>query len=127
MEDYADYQSPQVETETQSPQSQLPVTEPVLTYPSKKTKRITMLEKVIFSGVIIAFLVAAVFTIRLATGINQLEREIISIEQGNAEKQDQTNELEQEKSELSRADRIKKAAEDAGLKVNDENIRNVKK
>lgn len=101
--------------------------QPVLTYPKKRLKNISRLEKGIVVLIILLFVTMAVLTIKVTTTISQAEEEISAINQEINAQTNQVNKLEQEKSELSRTERIKKAAEDAGLTVDDENIRNVKK
>ncbi|MBP1041520.1 cell division protein FtsL [Vagococcus sp. BWB3-3] len=101
--------------------------EPVLTYPKKRLQNISRIEKFIVALFILAFVTMAVLTVKLTTTISRGEEEIAVIQGDIDRKTDQISKLEQEKNELSRADRIKKAAEEAGLEVKDENIRNVKK
>ncbi|WP_314060273.1 cell division protein FtsL [uncultured Vagococcus sp.] len=101
--------------------------EPVLTYPKKRLQNISRVEKSIVALFILAFVTMAVLTVKLTTTISRGEEEIAVIQGDIDRKTDQISKLEQEKNELSRADRIKKAAEEAGLEVKDENIRNVKK
>lgn len=113
--------------DTEEEVTEVVAAEPVLTYPSKKNKTITLFERVIVGLVIVSFLGLAVLTVKLTTTISQAEQEIISIQRDIEVKTDEAAKLEQEKSELSRTERITKAAEDAGLEIKDENIRNVKK
>lgn len=112
---------------TQQPLAIKEDAEPVLTYPKKRLKNISRLEKGIVVLIILLFVTMAVLTIKVTTTITQAEEEISAINQEINLQTDQAAKLEQEKSELSRTERIKKAAEDAGLTVDDENIRNVKK
>lgn len=111
------------------PQEIEPVREeqPVLTYPKKKLQNISRAEKVIVALMVVAFLTIAVLTVKLTTTISQAEEDISVILQDITEQESRAAKLEQEKSELSRTERIKQAAEKAGLTVEDENIRNVKK
>lgn len=101
--------------------------EPVLTFPSKKSRNISVIEKVIIGAVVVCLLGLAVMTIKFTTTISRAEQEIMKIERNVALKQTEVTKLEQEKRELSDSERIKKAAEKAGMTVKDENIRNVKK
>lgn len=103
-----------------------PKVEPVLTYPKKKLQNISRVEKFIVALFILAFVTMAVLTVKLTTTISRAEEEIAVIQGDIESKTDQISKLEQEKNELSRRDRIEKAAKDAGLEVKDENIRKVK-
>lgn len=100
--------------------------EPVLTYPKKRLQNISRVEKSLVALFILAFVTMAVLTVKLTTTISRGEEEIAVIQGDIDSKTDQISKLEQERNELSRSERIKKAAEEAGLEVKDENIRKVK-
>ena len=98
----------------------------ILAQPKEHLKKITKIEKFIFFSIIFFFLILSGATIQVSSNLAKAEANV-SAGQADIDKQKETiNELEQEKSELLRADRIKKAAQKAGLKVNEEQIRNVK-
>jgi len=78
--------------------------------------------------VCIAFSVIAlcVLTVMLRTNISGMEKQIGALQVEYNEKNQEKISLEQEKSELSRTERVKKIAEEKGLSINDDNLRKVK-
>lgn len=96
------------------------------TIPQSKLKKVTKLEKFIFTVFVGTFLCLAVATIRMTTYINREEEAISSIQAENKQMQQDIETLDQEKNELQRTDRLKKIAENAGMQMHDENIRKIK-
>jgi cell division protein FtsL len=94
--------------------------------PAKHLRKISNLEKLSIAGMIFAVIALSIFTIMLRTNISGLENDITSIQSETTIKKQEMNSLEQEKSELSRTERIKKIAEEKGLSINDDNLRKVK-
>ncbi len=94
--------------------------------PARRLKRISKFEKLI--GIFLLFSVVglAILTVYVRTDISQLEHEISQIEAQTNLKGQEKLRLEQEKAELSKTERIKEVAEEAGLKINDDNLRTVK-
>lgn len=102
------------------------VRQDVLAQPREHLKKISRFEKIVFFALISFFLLISGATIQVSSKLAKAEA-TVSEGQATISKQEASiAELEQEKSELLRADRIKKAAQKAGLKVNEEQIRNVK-
>lgn len=91
----------------------------------KKIKKISNLEKlvVVLLGILFIGLVFCSLTVR--STILKTTENISEIEQKIQKKEKQKEILAQEKSELSRTDRIKKIAEEKGLELKEENIRKV--
>lgn len=94
--------------------------------PQSKLKKVTKLEKFIFTVFIATFLCLAVATIRMTTYINREEEAISSLQADSKQMQQDIETLDQEKNELQRTERLKKIAESAGMQMRDENIRKIK-
>lgn len=94
--------------------------------PAKRLKKISKLEKFFVAMLGLMMIATALFTIQVRNTISKTENEISALQADIVKKEEEANRLEQEKSELSRSDRIKKIADDEGLTVNDENLRKVK-
>ncbi|MGX6970595.1 cell division protein FtsL [Vagococcus bubulae] len=94
--------------------------------PQSKLKKVTKLEKFIFTVFIATFLCLAVATIRMTTYINREEEAISSIQAEKKQMQQDIDTLDQERNELQRTERLKKVAESAGMQMHDENIRKIK-
>lgn len=105
-----------------------PKTEPIkiASSPAKRLKKISKLEKFFVAMLGLMMIATALFTIQVRNTISKTENEISALQADIVKKEEEANRLEQEKSELSRSDRIKKVADDEGLTVNDENLRKVK-
>ena len=93
--------------------------------PVSRLKRITKIEKLLVLALIVFFVVLSALTVQISNRVAQYEREISSIESKNGEIRQSVSELEQEKTELSRVDRLNKIAKQAGLSKHDDKIRNV--
>lgn len=131
--DYGYDLEPQYQEEPQQPNIPSPTTPPerpeiirVPYSPARRLKRISRLEKLIFGLLLISVIGLAVLTIHVRTDISQLEHDISIIQAETTQKGEERLRLEQEKSELSKTDRIKKVAEKNGLSINDDNLRKVK-
>ncbi len=94
--------------------------------PNRRLKRISKLEKVIVAILVVATLVFGLFMIHLRTSITQIEHNISIIESDVAVEKENKLQLEQEKSELSKSERIRKIAEEKGLTIQSDNLRKVK-
>ena len=93
--------------------------------PISRLKRITKIEKMLMLALIAFFVVLSALTVQISNRVAQYEREISSIESKNGEIRQSVVELEQEKTELSRVDRLNEIAKQAGLSKHDDKIRNV--
>lgn len=93
--------------------------------PQRRLKSISALEKLIAAFVVLAVITLAILTISIRTNISQVEHDISLIQSDINEKTAEAEQLEQEKNELSKTDRIKKIAEDQGLTIDDGNLRKV--
>lgn len=94
--------------------------------PAHKLKKISKIEKLIGVFLLGAMIGLAVLTIYVRTDISQLEHDVSLIQAETTQKKEDSTRLEQEKSELSKTDRIKKIAEEKGMTINDDNLRKVK-
>lgn len=93
--------------------------------PGRRLKKVSRMEKFLVVFLLFATLGLALLTIYVRTDISQLEHEVSQIEAETSQKAEEKTRLEQEKSELSKTERIKKIAEEKGLKINDDNLRKV--
>lgn len=93
--------------------------------PEKRLRRVSTMEKIIVALLIMAAITVSVATIQLRTTISTTEKTISSIQAETETQQEEAERLEQQKSELSRTDRIKEIAEEKGLTINDDNLRKV--
>ena len=122
--------------ETYLAEYQLPIeTEPVnlpepelqpVHIPEKRLRRISVLEKIVIGLLATATLCLAFGTIYLRNEITKVQENITTVQKNIDSQTSSINQLQQEKTELSRADRIKEIAEKLGLTLNEDNIRNVK-
>ncbi|MBM7708157.1 cell division protein FtsL [Enterococcus lemanii] len=94
--------------------------------PARRLKRISKLEKAIAVGLIFATLAISLFMIHLRTSITQIEHNISIIQSDVSTEKEKKLQLEQEKSELSKSERIRKIAEEKGLTIHSDNLRKVK-
>lgn len=95
--------------------------------PARKLNRITRMEKIIAAAMVGVLIVLGLLMINLRTTISQVEQDISVLQQDVTSKEAQALQLEQEKNELSKSERIQKIAEDEGLSINSDNLRKVKK
>lgn len=94
--------------------------------PARRLKRVSRLEKIIGSALVVSMIALAVLTIYVRTDISQLEHDITQIEAETSQQKEEKVRLDQEKAELSKTERIKEIAEKQGLKIKDDNLRTVK-
>ncbi|MGK0552301.1 cell division protein FtsL [Enterococcus faecalis] len=92
----------------------------------KHLRNVSLLEKLISLLLLISFIGIAVATIQVRTAIVQTSNQITDVEGTIQGQEKDIQKLQQEKSELSKADRIKDVAKKQGLKDIDGNIRKVK-
>ncbi|OTN88061.1 cell division protein FtsL [Enterococcus sp. 7E2_DIV0204] len=108
-------QKPKVQRNLDLPQS-----------PKRKLRNISLLEKTIGFLLLVAIIGIAVLTIQVRTSITQMTNEITETQATIQEKEESALKLEQQKNELSKADRIRDVAKSKGLSDNLDSIRNVK-
>ena len=94
--------------------------------PARRLKRVSRLEKIIGSILVVSMIALALLTIYVRTDISQLEHDITQIEAATSQQKEEKVRLDQEKAELSKTERIKEIAEKQGLKIKDDNLRTVK-
>ena len=94
--------------------------------PARHLQRISKLEKTIASIFIVALVGVGLLMIQLRTSITQVEQEISLIQGEVVVDSADVLRLEQEKSELSKSDRIREIAEENGMAIQSENLRKVK-
>lgn len=94
--------------------------------PAKRLKQISIFEKLAVVCIAFSVIALCVLTVMLRTNISGMEKQIGALQVEYNEKNQEKISLEQEKSELSRTERVKKIAEEKGLSNNDDNLRKVK-
>lgn len=97
---------------TQSP-DQMPYS------PKRRLRNVSLFEKFLAVVLLAATVSVAVLTIQVRTAIVQTTNEITSAQAEIKDKEESALKLEQERNELSKADRIKAVAEKEGLKETD--------
>jgi cell division protein FtsL len=85
------------------------------------------MEKVISLSLLVTFIVLGLLMISLRTTISQVEHSISILQDDVTTNEAEILQLEQEKNELSKSERIQKIAEEEGLSINSDNLRKVKK
>lgn len=93
----------------------------------KKLKNISLMEKGVIILISVVFVSLAFATVTISTTITKTTEDITSIQQKIDMDLADIDKLEQEKNELSRAERLKEIAKNAGLVANDDNVRKVSK
>lgn len=119
---YFDVQTPLAPETPSTPEKQ----PEIVTFPKKKAQRISRLEKVVLSFLVLGVVTLAFSTIYMRNEITRVQENTISLQQTINQKQKNIDQLQQEKTELSAAERIKAIAEKLGLTLHEDNIRNVK-
>lgn len=94
--------------------------------PKRKLRNISLLEKTIGFLLLVAIIGIAILTIQVRTSITQMMNEITETQATIQQKEESALKLEQQKNELSKADRIKDIAKSKGLSDNIDNTRKVK-
>ncbi|MGX7195599.1 cell division protein FtsL [Enterococcus olivae] len=95
--------------------------------PSRKLNRISKMEKWLTLVLIAALIGLGLVMINLRTTISKVEQDISIIQDGVTKNEAEILQLEQEKSELSKSERIREIAEEKGLTITSDNLRKVKK
>ncbi|GAA2899780.1 cell division protein FtsL [Enterococcus pseudoavium] len=98
----------------------------VFVSPGDRLKKITRLEKFAVLAFLTMLIGLSIVMVNYRNEISKTQNEITSIQTDIETKEKTATQLQQEKSELSRSDRLKEIAEKAGLSINDENLRKVK-
>lgn len=94
--------------------------------PKRKLRNISLLEKTIGFLLLVAIIGIAILTIQVRTSITQMTNEITATQTTIQQKEEAAMKLEQQKNELSKADRIRDIAKSKGLSDNIDNTRKVK-
>ncbi|WP_407856633.1 cell division protein FtsL [Enterococcus hailinensis] len=105
---------------------QIPDSFEVFVSPGDRLKRISKVEKLAVAAFLVMVLVLSITMVNYRNAISKTQNEITSIQTDIDAKGKTATQLQQEKSELSRSDRLKEVAEKAGLSINDANLRKVK-
>ena len=95
--------------------------------PTRKLSRISKAEKLITYSCLALLVVLSVVMINIRMTVSKVEQEISIIQDGVTQNEGTILQLEQEKNELSKSERIKKIADDQGLSITSDNLRKVKK
>lgn len=98
----------------------------VFVSPGDRLKKITRVEKFAVLAFLVMLIGLSVVMVNYRNEISKTQNEITSIQTDIDAKEKTATQLQQEKSELSRSDRLKEIAEKAGLSINDDNLRKVK-
>lgn len=124
------YESPEMDQPTVATEQDRKMQEETLPVPTllpkKKLKNVSLLEKLIGVVLVCATIGIAIATIQVRTTIVQTMNDITETQAVIKEKEDNALKLEQERSELSKSDRIKDVAKKQGLENNGDNVRTVK-
>jgi cell division protein FtsL len=107
-------------------QTQRPEIIKVPTSPITKIAKLSRLEKWLIFFVIFGAIALGLLAISLRTQISSVENSITTIQNEIDEANTTKADLQQEKNELSKTDRIQKIAEKEGLSIKEDNLRNVK-
>lgn len=117
---YDQFDSPQEEIH------QTPDSFQVFVSPGDRLKKITRIEKVVVLAFLVMLIGLSIIMVNYRNEISKTQNDITSIQTDIDGKEKTATQLQQEKSELSRSDRLKEVAEKAGLSINDANLRKVK-
>ncbi|MEG0627640.1 MAG: cell division protein FtsL [Enterococcus sp.] len=117
---YDQFDSPQEEIH------QTPDSFQVFVSPGDRLKKITRIEKVAVLAFLVMLIGLSIVMVNYRNEISKTQNDITSIQTDIDGKEKTATQLQQEKSELSRSDRLKEVAEKAGLSINDANLRKVK-
>ncbi|MBO0452789.1 cell division protein FtsL [Candidatus Enterococcus murrayae] len=98
----------------------------VFVSPGDRLKKITRVEKFAVLAFLVMLIGLSIVMVNYRNEISKTQNEITSIQTDIDAKEKTATQLQQEKSELSRSDRLKEIAEKAGLSINDANLRKVK-
>lgn len=106
--------------------NQTPDSFKVFVSPLDRLKRTSRFEKIAAFGLIAMLIFLSIVMVNLRNDITKLQNDISNTQTEVDSKNQTASQLQQEKNELSRAARLKKVAEEAGLTINDDNLRKVK-
>ncbi|ANU72430.1 cell division protein FtsL [Enterococcus faecalis] len=120
------YEAPEMDQPTVATEQDRKMQEETTLLPKKKLKNVSLLEKLIGVVLVCATIGIAIATIQVRTTIVQTMNDITETQAVIKEKEDNALKLEQERSELSKSDRIKDVAKKQGLENNGDNVRTVK-
>lgn len=94
--------------------------------PADRLKKISRIEKIVAVGLLAMLISMAVIMVNTRNDISKTQNDITNTQTEIDQKEKTATQLQQEKNELSRSDRLKEIAEKDGLSINDENLRKVK-
>ncbi len=123
----ADQSTTQRENPEPSPAPKRPEIVVVPISPARKLSRISGIEKIIAAVLVVSIVALSIAMINLRTTINRVEHDISVLQEKVTENEAATLQLEQERNELSKSERIQKIAEEEGLSIDSDNLRKVKK
>lgn len=92
----------------------------------KKLQRVSKQEKIMFSSLVILTLIISFLIMNMGNKITQTRENTIEIGRKNQVMKENIEQLNQEKSELSSAKKVKEVAQKKGLTLKEDNVRNVK-
>jgi len=98
----------------------------VPTSPFTRLAKLSKLEKWLTSTIIFGAIALGLLAINLRTQISSVENTITTIQNKIDDANTTKTDLQQEKNELSKTERIQKIAEEKGLSIKEDNLRNVK-
>lgn len=98
----------------------------VPTSPASKLSKLSKIEQILIVSFVLSAVILGVLTINLRTQVSSAENEITAIQAKTNEATNKKMDLQQEKNELSKTERIQKIAEKKGLSIKEDNLRNVK-
>ncbi|MBL1223806.1 cell division protein FtsL [Enterococcus sp. BWR-S5] len=111
--------------ETEAPAKKAEAADDLLYSPKRRLRNVSLFEKFLSVLLLAAVISIAVLTIQVRTAIVQTTNEITDAQAEITQKEETTLKLEQERNELSKAERIKDIAGKQGLSENDGNLRKV--
>ena len=111
--------------ETEVPEKKTTTPDSLPYSPKKRLRNVSLFEKFLAVVLLAGAISMAVLTIQVRTSIVQTTNEITDAQAEITAKENSALQLEQEKNELSKADRIKDIAEQQGLSDIDGNLRKV--
>ncbi len=98
----------------------------VFVSPADRLKKISRIEKIVAVGLLAMLISMAIIMVNTRNDISKTQNDITNTQTEIDKKEKTATQLQQEKNELSRSDRLKEIAEKDGLSINDENLRKVK-
>ncbi|MBM7642394.1 cell division protein FtsL [Streptococcus loxodontisalivarius] len=92
---------------------------------SKRIRLLTRLEKAFYGAIIVTAITMAVSLVYLQSRNQEVKQQITDLTSQINEAETELNNAKQEVNELSRADRVKQIAGEAGLSIQNDNIQKV--